>query len=374
MSVGHRVQIVLFICIVGGIGLMNLLAEDRTFSEHENRVLTQMPEFSIQRFVTGRYMSDFEEYVSDQFIWKDFWTGIKAEVQKATLKQENNGVFFGKNEFLFEGYDKPKEKLYQNIESLNYFANKAEGKKVYLMLAPTSVEIYSENLPFLATSFSQKEVLEEATSKLTDSIKLIDVLESFRHHKEENLYFRTDHHWTMRGAYYAYAEAAKIIGFKPNEISDFTTSNVSKEFYGTFHSKANLRNVKPDVMEIFQPEFTVSYEVEYKDNQRTTPSLYEWKHLNTKDKYAFFLDGNHSLLTITSTIKNGRKLAVIKDSYAHALIPFLVNHYEEVHVIDLRYNHSNIYDYLAEQGISEVLFLYNIANFSTDSNMIWLKQ
>lgn len=374
MSFKNKMQIVLFVCIIGGIGFLNLIAADRIFSEHENRMLSQRPEFTFQSFITGRFMRDFEEYVSDQFIWKDFWTGMKAEVQRATLNRENNGVFFGKKDYLLEAYKKPGERVDHNIESLNYFANKTPEYKTYFLLAPTSVEVYPENLPFLATSFGQQEVLHEVESKLVDSITFIDVLEMFHRHKTENLYFRTDHHWTMRGAYYAYYEAAKAMGFNPFEIANFSQRIVSDDFYGTFHSKANLHDIKPDSIEIFQPKFPVSYEVEFKDKGITSESLYEWKHLDTKDKYAVFLDGNHSLLKVTSSIRNGRKLAVVKDSYAHAFIPFLVNHFEEVHVIDLRYNRSNMYNYLEQEGISETLFLYNITNFSTDSNMIWLRQ
>ena len=93
-----------------------------------------------------------------------------------------------------------------------------------------------------------------------------------------------------------------------------------------------------------------------------------------EDLLSFFLDGNHSLVKITSNVENGRKLAVVKDSYAHAFIPFLVNHFEEVHIIDLRFNQSNLRDYLSQNEITDVLFLYNIDHFMTDKNFIWLQQ
>jgi len=89
---------------------------------------------------------------------------------------------------------------------------------------------------------------------------------------------------------------------------------------------------------------------------------------------SLFLDGNHALVNIKTGVKNGRKLAVIKDSYAHAFIPFLANHFEEIHVLDLRYYHSDVLVYLNDQKVSEVLFLYNVANFTKDPNVIWLSQ
>jgi len=106
----------------------------------------------------------------------------------------------------------------------------------------------------------------------------------------------------------------------------------------------------------------------------SSDSLYEYSYLNKKDKYSFFLNGNHSLVKIQTSVKNNRKLLVIKDSYAHAFIPFLVNHFEEIHMVDLRYYHDNVYTYIENYDLKEALFLYNVANFSTDKNMVWLHQ
>ena len=107
---------------------------------------------------------------------------------------------------------------------------------------------------------------------------------------------------------------------------------------------------------------------------RQSDSLYEWDYLEKKDKYSLFLGGNHALVTIKTGVSNGRKLAVVKDSYAHAFIPFLANHFEEIYVVDLRYYHADVLTYLNEQNISELLFLYNVANFTKDPNVMWLSQ
>lgn len=114
--------------------------------------------------------------------------------------------------------------------------------------------------------------------------------------------------------------------------------------------------------------------MQYEGNKEISNTLYEWDNLNKKDQYSLFLNGNHSLVKIKTSVNNRCRLAVIKDSYAHALVPFLANHFEEIHMIDLRYYHMNIYEYLKNNHVQNVLFLYNIANFSMDSNVIWLKQ
>nr|WP_275695590.1 DHHW family protein [Fredinandcohnia sp. SECRCQ15] len=299
---------------------------------------------------------------------------MKANAETLTLKKENNGVFLGNDGYLLERFERPEEQLQRNIDSLKYFSNKAKNSKAYFLLVPTSVEVYPDKLPLYAELYSQREIITSTDNQLNQSMPLINVTEKLMRKKDEPIYFRTDHHWTMRGAYYAYREVAKAMGFIPYEIDDFNIEEVSADFYGTFYTKANAPRYKPDKIEVFKPRFEVKYDVEYVDEGKSTTALYEPNFLSKRDQYSYFLNGNHSLVKISSTIKNGRKLAVIKDSYAHALIPFLVNHFEEVHVMDLRYYHMNPYKYLADHQINDVLFLYNVANFSKDTNLIWLKQ
>jgi hypothetical protein len=369
----NKLIIVIFLSFIGGIGLWNVMAEDMRFSKQENRMLSPMPTFTVSSFFSGDFTKEFEEYSSDQFVWKNFWTGLKAHTERVALKQENNGIYFGKSGYLLEEFEKPREQLQSNLNNIQYFTNKAEDITSYLLLSPTSVEIYKEKLPLFASSYSEKEIIDLARRQIEDSLSFLDVYNTLLSKKNEHIYFRTDHHWTMRGAYYAYEVAAKAMGFTPFKMDDFSIEMVSKDFYGTYYSKANLHDVKPDQIEIFHPNFDVKYSVQYEGSKRSS-TLYNRDYLSEKDQYAMFLNGNHSLIKIQSNIQTGRKLAVIKDSYAHAFIPFLANHYEEIHVLDLRYYHMNIYEYLKKNELHEVLFLYNIANFSKDTNLIWLLQ
>src|SRR5699024_4134040 len=96
--------------------------------------------------------------------------------------------------------------------------------------------------------------------------------------------------------------------------------------------------------------------------------------LNTKDQYRFFLDGNHRIVTIEANAKNDDKLVVIKDSYAHAFVPFLAAHFSEIHVLDLRYFSESVTADIELYSIRDALFLYNIQSFSSDKNLIWLKR
>ncbi len=350
-----------------------MVASDRAFSERENRPLAKMPEWTLPNFYSGKFTARFETYMSDQFVWKDDWVQLKAISERVLLKKENNGVFFGKDGFLIEPFEKPGEQFDKNMDYVKKFAAYADGIQSYLLLAPTAIALYEDKLPLFAQTADERIAFEAAKEKLAPVMDVIDVYDTLQSHKNEQLYFKTDHHWTMRGAYLAYREAAEAMGIKPYEEDDFRIETVSENFYGTLHSKVNTIGVEPDKIEVYVPKFETTQTVTYEDG-RQSDSLYEWDYLEKKDQYSLFLDGNHALVKIKTGVENGRKLAVVKDSYAHAFIPFLANHFEEIHVLDLRYYHFDVLTYLTDQNISDVLFLYNVANFTKDPNVIWLSQ
>lgn len=359
-----------FIVLIGLLSIFNILRSDVTFSEQENRYLAQKPKLTFQSVMSGTYMKDFETYVSEQFIGKNIWVTIKANMEKILFKQETDDVYLGKDKYLFEKFSYPGEKWQKNLQLVEDFS---KGRSVHLLLAPTSSAIYKEKLPTFAPIYSQQQLLEKAKEKLHESVDIIDVFSELEKHKDEPIYFRTDHHWTMRGAYYAYVQAAKSLDIPPYPIDAFEKTMVSNEFLGTYASKALGYDVQADEMELFTPTFPVQYLMRYNDEEKSKDSLYNWDALQLRDKYTFFLGTNEPLVKIQSDVKSTRKLAVIKDSYAHVMVPFLANHYSEIHVIDLRYFGLNLQTYLDENDLDEVLILYNIPNFTKDAQLFWLK-
>lgn len=363
----------MFITFLFGIFVINFITHDNRFSESENRMLAQLPKFKIKNIISGRFTERFETYVSDQFVFKNFWVSIKSDMERLLQKGKNNGIYFGKDGYLLEDYKKANEQLKKNIRSINIFANKLSNISTYLLIVPNSVKIYEDKLPFFASPYNQLKSMQYIKKNINRSVTFIDVYDRLKDKKDEYIYFRTDHHWTMRGAYYAYEVLANYLGIKSYGMHDFHSEKVSDAFYGTLYSKANNRYIVADSIEIFKPKFDIKYKVYYLDNGVSTDNLYAFKHLDKKDKYAIFLDGNHSLVKIKTSVKNNKKIAIIKDSYAHCFIPFLANHYQEIHVIDLRYYKMDVYKYIQDHKIKEVLFLYNLAMFSADENMHSLK-
>ena len=370
----NKIIVFLFIGFLITIGILNLLTPDRDFSQDENRVLSKFPKLSIKNIISGRFTKKFESYAVDQFIFRDFWVGLKSDIERFTLKNENKGIFFGKDGYLLENFKRDDKTLEDNIKSINYFINETKDLKTYLLLAPNSVSIYDDKLPFFASPYDQTKIIDKVKDGLNDRSNFINVYPILRDKKEEYIYFKTDHHWTMRGSYYSYKKLSEAIGIKPYVMDDFTIEVVADDFYGTYYSKANNKHLNGDFIEVFRPNFDISYSVNYVYDNKKSDTLYELNHLDKRDKYSIFLDGNHSLVTIKSDVKNDKKLVIFKDSYSHNFIPFLANHYKEIHIIDLRYYKANVYEYIKKNNIKEALFLYNIKTFSEDKNIRWLKR
>lgn len=374
MTIHKRIASFIIMIFLIGIGIANIFIPDKVFSEAENRTLKKAPSFSWENFLDGKFSLEFEKYITDQFPFRDFWVGVKARTDMLLQKRDNHGVYLGKEGYLLQKPEKVDTViLNKNIEAINQFVKDNSSLKINFLLAPNSVKIMEDKLPSFATHEDQLEILKEIENKLNKDINFIDIYEELSKHKDEYIYYKTDHHWTTLGAYYGYKSLGKAMDFKPLALEEFNIEKVTDSFYGTLYSKGNYRFVKPDSINIFKPKREVSYKVNYIDTETASNSLYEYKYLDKKDKYSIFLDGNHALVNIKTSVHNGKKLLLLKDSYAHSLIPFIANHYEEIHIIDLRYFNMSIKDYISQYNINEVLLVYNLLSFSEDDSVIKIK-
>lgn len=345
-----------------------LCFKKETFSENENRYLENFPTFSLKEIESGKYMKGLESYITDHFPFRDTFVSLKTKVYKTLGFKEINQVFFGKEDYLIEKYQKPQntEKI---IKKLNDFFDKLSYTNMNIMLVPTSVSIYPEKLPFFAITENQKEAIDQIYSSIP--FDGIDVYSTFMAKKKYYpLYYRLDHHWTSYGAYYAYLEYCRINQLEAIPITDFTITEVTNSFYGTLYSKTNDYSLKADSIHRFDIK-DASYTVSYVQEKETTNSLYEESYLEKKDKYSYFLNNNHPLIQITNhKVNNGKELVIIKDSYANSIVPFLIHHYEKVHVIDPRFYKLSISNYIEENKIKDVLFLYNMNTLDTDLGIL----
>jgi hypothetical protein len=231
--------------------------------------------------------------------------------------------------------------------------------RVYSMLVPSAVEfVESEKLRKL--SDSQKEAFDRVYALYNPTIKGVPAYDHIAGHLSEYLYFRSDHHWTALGAYYGYEAIAESMGFEPLPLDRFLETELPGAFLGTAYAATLNADVKnnPDTITTYRPNVKFEYKV-YRDGVRGVKrSLVESRiPVDGRGGYAVFLGGDFALSRITTEVKNGKKLMIIKDSYANAVVPFLVPHFEEIEIVDPRYFKSNLPAEIGKRGITDVLFI-----------------
>lgn len=368
----NKITLALFLGFIFTIAVINAATADKKFSESENRYLQAIPEFTFRKLFDGKFTQEFETYTNDQFPGRDFWVGLKCASELALGKPENNGVYITRDGYLLEKFDiKDRIQTDKNTGYINKFAE-SFGSPVNLMLIPNAVEILKNKLPNYIRSPSQKELLEHIKGALNSKVRYIDAFSILNEKKNEYIYYRTDHHWTSLGAFYGYSKLMESMGIKPLKFSDFEIKAISHEFIGTMYSLSGVRWGAKDRIDLYIPKIKNSMDITIVDDGSKMEDLYNEGALLTKDKYNVFLGGNHALITIKTSVQNDKKLLVMKDSYANSMIPFLTNHFRIIHVADMRYLKANMADYAKQNGITQVLVLYNLSNYTKDQNLVWI--
>lgn len=343
--------------------IADLCRDDRIYSETENRLLAARPTVSRENIFSGKYAENYEAYVTDQFVSRDKWIGIKTRMDILLQKKEINGVYLGADDYLIEQH-LPED--YSEILAVKKAALLQELVKEWnatVMLVPTADNILTDKMPLNAPYYDQAAFLESIAAQVGDA-HYVDVYGSLKAHMEEDIYYRNDHHWTSLGAYYGYLAWAENRGETPYAYRINAMTVVSEDFLGTLHSKTNLDR-KGDVIRYFEGTEKRPVTVTY-DFNRVTDTFYERSYLETKNQYGFFLDDNHAFIQIDTSYRNGKTLFVIKDSYANSMIPLLAPHYERIYVVDLRYYNGRLSTLMKqmepEEGM-DVLVLYNCIHF-----------
>ncbi len=370
----HVILTVAFCVFFIGSFIFLLAKPDQSYSENENRSLAQKPKLSLSSMISGDFMENFEDYIGDQFYARSFLVSMKAETEKLSGKTENNGVFFGKDDYLIGKLTDDTTVSEANLLAIKTFAaSLGQDYHIEFFLCPTAANVLKDKLPRFGYDDCQNQLFEEATKQLKNStVQFIDPREEYKKAQKTNrqLYYRTDHHYTSFGAYIGYTAYCRANDIRPLSESDFRITQVTDSFYGSQWTKASLFGAKPDTIECYDRDgLTCHVKIVDGENVIQNDSLYFEKYLSVKDKYSYFVDGVHPLYEIHTNVKNGKSVLILKDSYAHSALPFLANHYENIYMIDLRYYNGNVANYLKEKNIHTLLFYYNANTFATDDSL-----
>ena len=352
-----------FFCLLLAVSaLIGLLMPDRYYSEREKRTLTQKPKFTVANFISGEFSDELEKYLTDQVPLRDGWVTMKTYMELAVGKRESSGVYICKNQYLMDKFTSySKKRLTTNVAALADLQEKlaAEGVSMNTILVPMAAQVLTDKLPAYAPVADYAAILQVLTDAGIDTT---DVLSALAAHSSENIYYRTDHHWTSLGAYYAYCAWR---GIEPN-VDEWTQEVLCDDFYGTTWNKVPLPTVPAEEITAWYKHINRS--VSYNNGQYETDSIYERKYLSGSDQYAVFLNSNQAQTVIEGSGKSG-KLLLIKDSYGNTFSQFPVEDYAEVHVLDLRFFKGDVTEYAKENGITDTLVLYGTQSFVKDTRL-----
>lgn len=363
-----RLPGVIFMVLLLGLAGKEALSHQRTYSPVEKRELQTRPEISITKVLDGRFQKKYESYLRDQFPGRDHWVSFQTDMELFMGKNEIHNVYIGKNHYLLEHYTEKEfdpQQISKNLQALEKFVGKAkQNADVHVMMVPTKSWVLREKLPAFAPHYKEQKIYDALQQKLEKEDVLISVEPVLDAHKEEEIYYRTDHHWTTLGAWYAYEQYTKAVGGDLQRAQGKKKFRcISKDFYGTTYAKINYAR-QADKIEIYEPADKLR--VVYNMGEKKTKTLYDFSFLKTADQYSVFTGGNQAVLEITGGIKNGKTLLLIKDSFANSILPFLAEDYEKLVVVDLRQLNVSGDRLLEMFSPTDILILYNSAQFAQD--------
>ena len=392
---------VLFALFISVFFLVDVFNSDRAFSEFENTSLAQKPAFSWSSFVDGSFGSKYVKYINEQFLGRDNWISMKAVADMGLGRIESHGVTYGDDHYLME-------KL-EIVEDQNYPANagtnivkqtsldRSNGmvssflqmydQPITFSLVPNSYAILEDEVPTGFPGADQQaytQQIYQTLSEADDQLEIVDFSDALSQHKDEYIYYRTDHHWTTLGAYYAYVAYCEQKGLTPVSLEELE-ENKMEDFYGTFYSKAKRPSQPADTItwyDVDVDEFAFVANLQ-QDKQLAqlgevvqedglellrVDGMMDRRKFEVRDKYAAFMWGNSGYVKIKSSHnlnhQEGKtsRLLLFKDSYANSMIPYLTYNYDEIIVVDLRYMAKSTKELMQEE-FDDIFVMYNFSTY-----------
>ena len=372
-----RAVVLLFIGIIVVMQAAFWLLPRRSFSENEKRVLSEAPQIDAAGIADGSVFRSIESYLSDHFPGRELWVGTNAYLVNVEGRGATEDIVRGTDGWLFTApVSDDRETLWDNMQAITTFVEK-QSVPVSMMAVPSAGAVVSDKLPALHMPYPDADLLEEARRIAGNTLHWVDLYTDFCSAEQpERLYYRTDHHWTSEGAYRAYCLLMEELGQSSVPRDDFTVEQISG-FYGTSYSKSGLWLTEPDTLELWTGSDIQAVTTVYDANRAdpvTREGMFFREYLEDADKYPVFLSGNHARVHIETNADSGKRLLVIKDSYAHALAPFLAEEYSTIDLIDLRYfKQQTISSWLDENPADEILLVYGLSSLAEDKNLQWLE-
>ncbi|MCD7919548.1 MAG: hypothetical protein LUG45_05645 [Clostridiales bacterium] len=302
-------------------------------------------------------------------------------------KVETLGALLVIDDAAYEYYNFSTDRAKEYLSGINRAAEQLDGvANVYSMIVPSSMDIcVPESVRSGINTSDQSRAIDYFYSSMNDSVTTVNVFDILLTHSAEGeyVYYRTDHHWTALGAYYAYCEFASAAGRPVADLEDDFEEHVFDGYLGSFYRETNSSAMKanPDTVYAYEPVDTNAITIHWQDSTVSDYSIItdvsDWAAIS---KYASaFIGGDNPYSVIENpNITDGSSILLVKESYGNCFAPFLVESYQYVYVVDFRYysdtESGTLLDLVEEQEIQDVLFLNTISTTRADNLIQLLRQ
>lgn len=379
----NKMNIAVFVGVLIVFGLLNTLQGINGLASADSTFKSELPVINdIEEVTSGDYFRSYEAFFADHFIFSDFWMTISAYIDTAkgfsygkdmeivSTKGINVAKKFNDKESVMdtewgdilivdgtamEVHVHNEAAIKGYADAINQVADSVDAE-VFAVQIPTQIE-FEEQTIYKEVSNSQAYSIEFLNSCFNESVTPVNVYDTIEKHKNEYVYMRTDHHWTALGAYYAYTSIIETLGDSPLDLNVYQTEEMDG-YLGTLYNLTLNEKLaeNPDILTAYMPVVDTTYEV-YDNVSWRDGNVISLEHFNNPPYcYGVYIEGDSPLSVIRTDIENQKSIAIVKDSYANALIPFLTSHYSEIHIIDPRMYEGNLPEYISENSIDQLLF------------------
>lgn len=283
---------------------------------------------------------------------------------KEKVKVVNGVAVVGNSAYELFTYRESSAKAY--AKAVNALAKALDGKaEVYDMVIPLSSGItFPDNLVEKIDSTNQRNAMLSIMGMMNSQVKSVDIYDALMKHRKEYIYFRTDHHWTALGAYYAYTALCEEMGIEPEKLEEYETREF-EGFVGSFYNDTKNESLKkhPDVITAYLPKSEAKMHVTpAKGQDYDWDIIYDVSAYGASLKYSTFIASDNPFTEITNqTLTDESACIVVKESFGNAFVPFLVDHYQHVYVVDYRYWQGNLSKLAEEKKAKDVILLNNLS-------------
>ncbi|MBO4847637.1 MAG: hypothetical protein J5586_00590 [Clostridia bacterium] len=385
LNTARTVLVAVFVAVLALLSILLIVLPKKAgeLSPLEFRVLADHPIKGkdaaklAEELANGRLSSNVDSFLEDHYPFRSFFIALDSYYTRLTGRNVDRSVIWGRNDRLFDApVDHDTEQLRSNIDAIMSFAD-ANGLSAVIIDVPSSATVDREDLPTLCKDYHDLDIIGEISASCSAYVPAL-VSQYIADEHSDRIYYRTDHHWTMYGAYVCYCDVARRLGVDPVPMSDFTVEGY--DFFGSFYREAGLWLTKPDTLEIWRSPVLESalVTIGWGDRAKVYRGVYDPEKLKEDevDKYAAYLYSNNGLTVIDNAAGNGKSLMIVKDSYGNSITPLFAMNYSTIIMIDTRYYDTSLpkpSELAALYGVKDIVVVMGTESMVSDCQLIFMR-